>query len=136
MMQQKALLDSDILSAILVMDARVVENARNYYTIHRQFQFSIITRFEVLRGLKARGATAKLSNFESICQRNLILPLTDDVVEKGADIYADLHRRGSLIDDADILIAATALVHGLIMVTNNEKHYSRIPGLQIDNWLK
>ena len=136
MIQQKVLLDSDILSAILVMDKRVVKDAQTYYVAHGQFEFSIITSFEIIRGLKARGATTKLVRFHWICERNLIIPLTDEIVEIATDIYADLHRRGSLINDADILIAATALAHGLIVVTNNQRHFSRISGLQIDNWLK
>jgi hypothetical protein len=41
-----------------------------------------------------------------------VLPLTDAVVMRASDIYADLYRRGQLIGDADILIAATALDAG------------------------
>ncbi|MEO5952584.1 MAG: PIN domain-containing protein, partial [Chloroflexia bacterium] len=63
-------------------------------------------------------------------------PLTDDVVEQAADIYASLHRTGQLIGEVDTLIAATALVHNLVLVTNNERHFNRVPGLQIENWLK
>ena len=55
---------------------------------------------------------------------------------RAADIYAALRQRGEPIGDADILIAASALVNGLMVVTNNEDHYRRIPGLGVDNWLK
>jgi tRNA(fMet)-specific endonuclease VapC len=64
------------------------------------------------------------------------LPLTDEIVERSAEVYADLYRRGELISEGDMLIAGTALVHNLVVVTNNEKHFNRISGLQIDNWLK
>jgi predicted nucleic acid-binding protein len=40
-----------------------------------------------------------------------------------------------LISDADILIAATAITHGLAVVTNNEAHFRRIQSLPIENWL-
>jgi predicted nucleic acid-binding protein len=53
-----------------------------------------------------------------------------------AEIYADLSRRGELIADADILIAASALVRGLGIVTNNEEHFKRIQNLHVENWLK
>ena len=43
--------------------------------------------------------------------------------------------RSRSIGDADILIAATAIVHGYGVITNNERHFSRIKGLHIDNWL-
>lgn len=55
---------------------------------------------------------------------------------KAADIYADLSARGELIGDADILIAATALAHGLGVVTNNEDHFRRIRDLRVENWLR
>lgn len=42
---------------------------------------------------------------------------------------------GLIIDDADMFIAACALVHGLTMVTNNTKHFRRIKGLKLDNWM-
>lgn len=49
-------------------------------------------------------------------------------------IYADLYRRGELIGDADILIAATALVENLVLGTNNERHFRRVAGLAVENW--
>jgi tRNA(fMet)-specific endonuclease VapC len=38
------------------------------------------------------------------------------------------------MSDADIRIAATALKHNLVMVTENVNHFRRIPGLSIENW--
>lgn len=55
---------------------------------------------------------------------------------RAAEIYADLYQRGGLIGDADILIAATAIVEGCGLVTNNERHFERIEGLNVDNWLR
>ena len=75
------------------------------------------------------GGTSSASRYESA------LPLTDAIVIRTATIYSDLHQRGVLIGDADILIAATGLEHGLIVVTNNEGHYRRISAIQLDNWL-
>lgn len=63
-----------------------------------------------------------------------MLPLTDPIVVIAADVYADLKQRGQLITDADILIAATALYHGLTLVTNNLSHYYRVPGLTVETW--
>jgi len=132
----QVVLDTDILSAIMRRHTAVMPRARAYLAEHGQFMLSIITRFEILRGLKARGATRQATTFDRFCTRNIILPLTDAVVVKAAEIYADLYRRGALISDADILIAASALVHGLGVVTNNEEHFRRVVGLQVENWLK
>jgi len=46
-----------------------------------------------------------------------------------------LKKKGELINDADILIASIVKAHDAILVTNNEKHFSRVEGLKIENWL-
>ncbi len=96
---------------------------------------SLVTRFEILRGLKAKRANAQLAAFDSFCMSNEVLPITDQIIVRAAETYADLHNRGQLIADADILIAATAIENGLVMATNNLADFGRISGLQIDNWL-
>jgi tRNA(fMet)-specific endonuclease VapC len=132
---RKALLDTDVLSAITRHHPIACPRAQAYQAIHGRFTFSIISRFEVLRGLKARGATTLHAAFEQICTINEVLPLTDPIVVRASEIYASLARSGALIGDADILIAATALEHGLIVATNNVAHFSRIAGLIVENWL-
>jgi tRNA(fMet)-specific endonuclease VapC len=51
-------------------------------------------------------------------------------------IRADLEKRGKIIGAMDMLIAAQAKSLNLILVTNNEKEFNRIPGLKIENWVK
>lgn len=131
-----ALLDTDILSAIMRQDPVVVPKAQDYLLAHEQFTFSIITQYEILRGLKAKGAVKQLAAFDRFCDVNIVLPLTDEIIIKASDIYALLRQRGELIGDADILSAATGLVQGLCVATNNLSHFQRIPKLQIQNWLQ
>jgi tRNA(fMet)-specific endonuclease VapC len=50
-------------------------------------------------------------------------------------IRADLQRTGQVIGNNDLWIAAHAQATGLILVTNNEREFSRIPGLKIENWV-
>ncbi len=135
-MQSKALLDTDTLSLIIKKHEISTAKAKVYLSIHHRFTFSIITRYEILRGLKAKHATTQLAKFEKLCQFSEVLPLIDDIVVRAADVYADLKQRGELIHDADILIAAAALVHGLVLVTNNERHFKRMTDLRIENWAK
>ncbi len=132
----QAIVDTDILSAVMRKNPVVIPKAHAYISEYGQFRFSIITRYEILRGLKAKGATKQVIAFNSFCQKNLIFPLTDEIVVRAAEIYADLWQCGQLIGDADILIASSALVHGLGVVTNNEDHFSRITDLRVQNWLK
>ncbi|MEZ4562159.1 MAG: type II toxin-antitoxin system VapC family toxin [Thermomicrobiales bacterium] len=48
-----------------------------------------------------------------------------------AELRAFLRRRGMLIPDMDLLIAATALEHDLTLVTRNHRHFARVPGLRV-----
>ena len=48
-----------------------------------------------------------------------------------AELRAFLRRRGRLIPDMDLLIAATALEHDLTLVTRNHRHFARVPGLRV-----
>jgi tRNA(fMet)-specific endonuclease VapC len=134
-MSPEALLDTDILSAVMRRRQPAWTRAQAYLGDHQLLSFSIVTRFEILRGLKARQASVQQVTFDRLCAASHVLPLVDAVVIRAADIYADLYRRGTLIGDADILIAATALEHDLCVVTNNEDHFRRVSGLRVENWL-
>ena len=51
-------------------------------------------------------------------------------------LKASLVNQGKTLDDADLFIAACALVNNLVLVTNNETHFKRIKGLKWENWIK
>ncbi len=59
-----ALLDTNTLSAIMRKNPSATQKARSYLEIHRRFTFSVITRYEVLRGLLAKGAARQLASFD------------------------------------------------------------------------
>ena len=132
----KVLVDSDTLSFYFKKYPNVVAGAQDYLRQHRIFTFSVISRFEILRGMKVRNATGQLKFFDLFCRQNEIIELNDQIIIRAADIYADLYKGGQLVGDADILIAATALENNFPVVTNNESHFNRISGLQILNWNK
>lgn len=127
-------LDTDTLSEIMKQRPAVIERARSYLLEHKRFNLSVITRYEILRGLKSKGASTQAAAFDRLCEVNNVLPVTDEVAKRGAEIYADLKGRGALVSDADILIAATAMVHGLGVVTNNVDHFKRVTGLPVETW--
>lgn len=136
MAQPESLLDTDTLSAVLRGDSKAAGRAHQYLAGHGAFSFSIITRYEILRGLKAKNASAQIQAFDRLSTMSQILPLTDAIVVRAAEIYASLRQRGEPIGDADILIAASELIHGLAVITNNEDHFRRVPGLRVENWLR
>lgn len=136
MSSSQLVLDTDILSLLMRKNGSVLAKAKEYLSEHDGFTISIVTRYEILRGLKAKGAQQQASRFEDFCSKNRVLPITDEVVLRATDIYADLYKRGELIGDADILIAASALVNGFAIVTNNVEHFKRIKALHVVNWLQ
>jgi tRNA(fMet)-specific endonuclease VapC len=129
------LLDSDILSAILRRREPAYQYLKAYEIDHDELALSAMTKYEILRGLTSKNATTQIINFKHFCDRNKLYPIDYAVLEQAVLIYADLHRRGQLIGDGDIFIAATALVHGLTLATHNLKHFDRIPGLRIERWM-
>ena len=65
-MMPKTLLDTDILSALLRQQAAVVNRATQYLSLYPQYTFSLITRYEILRGLKAKNAERQWVAFSFI----------------------------------------------------------------------
>src|SRR5262245_51820457 len=111
-----SLLDTDILSEVLKQkNFAVVQKASAYLQIHKQFFFSAITRYEVVRGLKAKNATRQLQRFAVFCQHCRVFALTDAIFDRAADLWASANAAGRPQKDADLLIAATALEHGLVL---------------------
>jgi tRNA(fMet)-specific endonuclease VapC len=130
-----ALLDTDILSEVLKQRSpNVRKHARQYLRSHGQFALSAVTRFEIIRGYKERSATTPLARFLTFCGHSLILPVTDAVFDRAADLWVAARQGGHPFGDADLLIAATAIEHGRRLVTGNMSHFAWIPGLPIDDW--
>jgi tRNA(fMet)-specific endonuclease VapC len=130
------LLDTDVLSSLMRRHPKAIAAAQAYVARHGRLSLSIITRYEVLRGLHAKRAVAQIAAFDRFCSASEVLALTEPIVVRAAKIYGSLHQQGSLIGDADILIAATAVEHGFGVITGNEAHFARVSGLVVDNWLK
>jgi tRNA(fMet)-specific endonuclease VapC len=129
------LLDTDTLSEIMKgKNPSVEQHATEYLRTHGRFRFSVITRYEILRGLKAKQAVRQMTIFEDRCNRSYLYPVTDQIVDQASDIYAYLHQKGLPISDADILIASTAMVHNLTLITGNTDHFTRIPNLLCNSW--
>lgn len=62
------------------------------------------------------------------------LPFDDRCAEAYGRIRSDLGRAGVVIGPNDLLIAATAMIHRLTLVTANTREFTRVIGLEIENW--
>ena len=64
-----------------------------------------------------------------------ILPFDRAAAEAFGSIRADLERAGTPLAEPDLRIGAIALTNNLTVVTGNVRHFDRIPGLQVENWI-
>ncbi len=101
-----------------------------------QFTSAIVIG-ELFRGAYRSPDTARhLENIESrILPAVTVLPFDVAIARRYGAISAALQRKGQPLADADLAIAATALHHGLALVTGNVRHYRRIPGVHIERIL-
>jgi tRNA(fMet)-specific endonuclease VapC len=99
---------------------------------HNGLGVSVISTGEVYEGAyHAHDPAARLTEFRQFLAAFQVLPLTDRIMERFARTRAFLHRQGNLIPDFDLLIAATALEHDLTLITRNQRHFERIPDLEL-----
>lgn len=112
----------------------MVANFARYLAEYPSITFSTINYYEIISGLKHRDAHKQMDVFLEFAQQCEVLPLTTAIADKTAEIYALLRKQGTPVDDIDLLIAGTALTHDRIIVTNNRKHFERIPGLTVEDW--
>jgi tRNA(fMet)-specific endonuclease VapC len=129
------LLDTNIVSASLKQNVNINLKLKEVSSLEIDILISGVTYYEVQRGLLRTNATKKLALFAQFCQDYPILFLDDlRIFQKASEIHADLTNRGKIIQDADILIAATAIIHNLILVSH-DSDLTRVKDLQLENWL-
>ncbi|RAM50335.1 MAG: VapC toxin family PIN domain ribonuclease [Hapalosiphonaceae cyanobacterium JJU2] len=129
------LLDTNILSYILKRNATVDKKLREVNTRGEEVFISCITYYEVKRGLLAISATRQLAEFNQFVRKYGVLFLDDiETIERACEIHADLKKKGTPIQEADILIAATAITRGLILVSN-DSDMLRVSEISLENWL-
>jgi len=97
---------------------------------------SEITLAELKFGIQNSNAPKKNQNaLDDFLTGVQILPIFNSL-----DLYAiekaRLRKQGQVVDDFDLLIGVSSVANGMIMVTNNESHFERINGIQIENWAK
>jgi len=92
---------------------------------------TIITLIEFLRGIA--GSEKRFRAKELLEQSFTILNLDNEAVKTYCDLYSKLKRKGELIPDADLLIAAIALSHDMTLKTR-DKHFEKLRemGLKVE----
>jgi tRNA(fMet)-specific endonuclease VapC len=130
----RALIDTDILSYYFKGDKQVCKQFESYLKKWEIIEISIVTFYEIVSGLKAKNAHKQLEQFEQFANDNLVIPVTEKSASISAKLYAQLKQKGTMVDDIDLLIAGIAIENEMVLVTNNQKHFGRIEGLNVVNW--
>ncbi|MBS3026911.1 MAG: type II toxin-antitoxin system VapC family toxin [Dolichospermum sp. DET50] len=130
------LLDTNIVSFAIKNNLIIKERLEELRSQEELISISCITYFEVKRGLFAVKASKQLERFDDFCKDFQIIFLDDlAILEKAAEIHANLRLRGLPIQTEDILIAATAIIKDFILVSN-DSDLLRVEGLCLENWLQ
>ena len=85
--------------------------------------------------LRASAPAHRLQGLLDLLSDVAVLDLTPDVARRFGEVQALLLDKGQRASHMDLLFGATALVHGLIVVTHNQRDFATIPGLSLDDWL-
>lgn len=102
-----------------------------------QWCISAVTYSEIRYGAVRRPEAVRLHRLVDAFLRTVfVLPWGAEAADRHGRLRAELKARGESIGDFDEMIAAHALAHGAIVVTDNTRHFGRVPGLVIENWLR
>jgi predicted nucleic acid-binding protein len=94
---------------------------------------SVIAYGEVHEGvIYSAQRTLALQRWRAFLSGMTVLGLTIEIAELWADLRGDLGLRGLRLEDNDLIIAATAMHSGLVLMTGNQRHFSRIQGLSVE----
>lgn len=133
-MSVRYLLDTNICLYIAKHNPPIV---RERFARHAasELAMSVITlgelRFGAEKSQSRERAIAVINQLETMI---LIAPLSESVGEHYGQIRASLQRSGQIIGNNDLWLAAHARAEGWILVTNNEREFVRVDGLQVENW--
>jgi tRNA(fMet)-specific endonuclease VapC len=129
------MLDTDISSYIIKENDRThAEKIMRRESDH--ICISSVTYAELRFGALKKGSeklNLRIKNFFSLVH---IIDLGPDAADEYAKIRLALEKKGKPIGNLDMFIASCALAIGAVLVTNNKRHFSLIPGLSLENWLR
>lgn len=134
-MTRQYLLDTNILSDI-------IRHPRGHPATHirrigtQQVCTSIIIAAELRFGAAKSDARRLWDRVTALLGTLDVVAFEEPADTSYAQLRAQLERAGQMIGANDMLIAAYALTLGLTLVTDNEREFSRVPGLRIENWLR
>ncbi len=126
------ILDSDHCIALL----RMRLSLRDHAAPDEEIAVTATSVAELTHGAhRSLRSTENLASIDVLLATFTILPFDEDSARVFGSLKAQLEIAGHPLDDTDIQIASIALAQGLTLVTHNQRHFSRVPVLQLEDWL-
>ena len=129
------MLDTNAVSAVMRGNPLMDEKLRQLDTA--DWCISAVTHSEICFGLALRPEASTLARtagaFFAVATT---LPWDAAAAQAHGRLRAGLRQAGTPIGDFDEMIAAHALSVGAVLVTDNERHFRRIDGLTVENWVR
>ena len=127
------LLDTDHCIAIL----RKKLDLRNRVSPDEELATTAISVAELTHGAnRSAHREDNLARLEVLLSALIILPFDEAAARRFGVLKAELEKRGEPLDDLDLQIASIALENNLPLATNNTRHFNRLGGLRLVNWLE
>lgn len=123
-------LDTSVLVAMLRGKVKTIKYLES---LEGEIVSSYICLSELYEGInRSQDKQQAEKDVESLFQRfNIVYGIDADIARIFGETRVCLKIKGEVIEDIDIFLAATCLVHNLQLITLNAKHFSRIPSLKI-----
>ncbi len=122
---------------IIIYRLKNIGNVNDNFLVHKTdlMSVSVVSYGELIYGAQKSKFVEK--NLETVRAVKDIFPLIDvtaEIIDSFGEIKACMHKIGRAVDDMDLLIAATAFVNKMTLVTHNTRHFEHIPHLSLDDW--
>jgi len=125
------LVDSDVV----IDSLNKIPTAVNFFkkNLNSEILLSVISWLEIVYGFKKSNSVKKLKLFQEFIRDNQIvtLPVDEKMAGEYLNLRISLEEKKVPLSDFDLLIAATAFVNNLTLVTRNTKHFKRIKKLKL-----
>ncbi len=129
-------LDTDVLSAVVKRDPPLHLIRRLARTPPTDQCTTAITLGELLYGVTRRGSSALAERVRDLIESaGPVLPFDERAARQYGFLRASLEGAGRRLAEPDLRIASIALSRDATLVTANVRHFARVPGLRVENWL-
>ena len=130
------MLDTDTCSYIMRQHSKsVLEALQDRASKGHILCMSVITYQELRFGAERAGSKKYHTRIDKVCERlDYIADWTSECTDQFAMTQSSLLKKGTPIGFTDAMIASHALINDATLVTNNQKHFSQVAGIKLENW--